>query len=275
MLYQKTAPVDYFLLTFAIILLVIVPLIYMTARLYLQHLLCCSNNKHQQRDDYECITSNSNVTLENNNYDSTFDLFEDVFGAPAELQKTKASSKFTLESKGFYYSRQAESGSKFVLLGKMPNRELIAGETSIDMLYSCMKETPGVTLQITGIHQKHSAPENSLYKFKIKLLNLEADDSAWDSTTPGDTVCNVESDFIPSGELKRHVFKIYSYNGGILQNLLLRVEVYFKRNRNHIKSEYLGKCKLNLEELDPKGRSTQKEGVVLRRDWKLHRMSST
>ena len=244
----------------------------MATRCYLQHLLCCGNISRQQgsgRDDYENIRGNMGDQHNNPNYESTFDLFEDVF---RPIEATRTSPKFTLESNGYYYSRQAESGSKYLLLGMMPDRELIAGDIKIDLMYSCIRETPGVKLQITGIHQKYTS-EKSLYKFKIKLLNIEVDDSSEES--PGDTVCHVDSKFLSTADLKRHLFKMYSYNGGNLQNLQLRVEVYHKRNKKCIKSEYLGKAKFSLEELDPTGESVLRAGVLLRRDWKIHRNSSS
>ena len=262
---------------------------------YLQHLLCCGNsfsrhhgNSTTNRDDYEAIRDRNNsgdndeigdqLLQDNPNYDSTFDLFEDVFGAPAKEPVHHSPPKYTLESNGFYYSRQAESGSKYLLLGMMPDRELIGEVIKLDLVYSCMTQTrPGIKLQITGIHQKHTSA-NSQYKFKMKLVNIESvsDESSVinDEEPPDATVCHVETKFLSTGELKRHLFKIYSYNGGVLQNLQLRVELYYKRNDKCIKAEYLGKAKFSLDELDPTGVSARKEGVQLRRDWK-HRLSSS
>ena len=273
----------------------------MSTRDYLQHLLCCGNNASRQhydssntmnRNDYEAIHDRNNsskggtnnyidhqLLQDNPNCDSTFDLFEDVFGAPAKEPTHHPSPKYTLESNGFYYSRQAESGSKYLLLGMMPDRELVGDVIKLDLEYSCMTQMrPGIKLRITGIHQKHKST-NSQYRFKMKLVNIESvsDESAnntYDDEAPDATVCHVDTKFLSTDELKRHLFKIYSYNNGVLENLQLRIELYYKRNNECMRAEYLGKAKFTLNGMDPTGVSARKEGVLLRRDWK-HRLSSS
>eukprot|EP00111_Clytia_hemisphaerica_P003343 TCONS_00009551-protein len=236
-----------------------IPIIYMAMKNYLQQLLCCSS--HQS--DYENINGDSFSS----DLSDSFDTFDDIFNPPPETPP-KEPSTFTFESKGYYYSRQAQLGSKFVLLGMMPDDEATKGKITTDVSYSFLQEKkPGIQINISNLtfldQHDHTTTDKSMYKFKIKIVNHDS----INPDEPLNTVCHLESDFIPYNDIQKHIFKIYSYDATeIFENLELKLRVYYKRTLNSERF-YLGDGKLKLVHKDVNG-NVVKEKMTLRKDWK-------
>ena len=248
-----------FLIVCIILFLIGIPTIYMATKRYLQQLLCCGSHAH---GDYENIKGDSF----HSDLSDSFDTFDDIFNPPPETPPKEAPT-FTFESHGYYYSRQAQLGSKFTLLGMVPDNEATKGKITTDLSYSFLQEKPGLQVNISNLtfldQPDHTTTDKSMYKFKIKIVNhysINPDD-------PLNTVCHLESDFIPYHDIQKHLFKIYSYDATeIFENLELKLRVYYKRTVNSERF-YLGDGKLKLAHKDDNG-NVVKEKMTLRKDWR-------
>jgi len=171
---------------------------------------------------------------------------------------------YTVETNGFYYSRETNAGAKHILIGantssKASNATETLNKTKVDISYAAIQNQPGIWFRVDEIHSLNQhQTRNDSFKLKLKLYSYTINKKP-------KTLCKLESEFLTRDEMDIHIFQLLTMNGKSCKfrnnkDLMLRLKVQSKQeNKKRIRS--LGQTKILLD-LKPDGEATIEHKIL-------------